>query len=144
MLSFKEVDPSVLGPKYKKVKAKDEFVSDAVAVEEACRKVENETNEKLEKGLSVSVKEAVDKTKEFINKANPDTTVMYGNVDTRPIVASCPFCGEEASLNTDMFAGKYAAQVKCLSCGSSGPRVTDHDHDGTFVFKALGIWNERR
>lgn len=142
MLSFKEVDPSVLGPKYKKVKAKDEFVSDAVAVEEACRKVENEMNEKPENDLSVSVKEAVDKTKEFINKAKPDTTVMY--VDTRPVIAPCPFCGKEASIKTDMFAGKYAAQVKCLSCGSSGPRITDHDHDGTFVFEALGIWNERR
>lgn len=120
MLSFKEVDPSVLGPKYKKNKT-TEFKSDSKGNKEA---IKNVTEENI----------GTEEVKEAIETSGPNL---------RP----CPFCSGTAKLVTDMKFGDgdtYFAQIKCLDCGTIGPRTFDKAHDGMFVFDAISKWNRRK
>lgn len=129
MLSFKEVDPSVLGPKYKKNKT-TEFKSDPKGNKEAIKNITEEINIGTEE-----VKEAIETA---VNKPTE-----YSGPNLRP----CPFCSGTAKLVTDMKFGDgdtYFAQIKCLDCGTIGPRTFDKAHDGMFIFDAISKWNRRK
>lgn len=129
MLSFKEVDPSVLGSKYKKNKT-TEFKSDPKDNKEAIKNVTEEINNRIINGENIGTEEV----KKAIETAGPN-------------LKPCPFCSGTAKLVTDMKFGDgdtYFAQIKCLDCGTIGPRIFDKAHDGMFVFDAISKWNRRK
>lgn len=140
MLSFREVDPSVLGSKYRKVKKEEPKEKDSAPVVE---KPKREGIEELLKPGNYIEKEE----KTVVSPAEVATIKFEGRgveaLYSRPILSPCPFCRGEARLKTDTVAGTYMAQIRCLKCGAAGPRVYDKAHDGEFVFKALDMWNGR-
>ena len=137
MLSFKEVDPSVLGPKYRKVKKEEPKESEPIV--EIPKKAKME--ELLEPGNYIAKKEKTVVSPDEMAKLEikGEDTKTY----SRPTLSPCPFCKGEARLKTDIVAGTYMAQIKCLECGASGPRIYDKEHNGEFVFKSLEMWNGR-
>lgn len=141
MLSFKEVDPSVLGPKYRKVKREEPKEKDSAPVVDYPKREEIE--ELLKPGNYIAREEKTvispDEMAKLAVKGEDGETKVY----SRPSLSPCPFCKGEARLRTDIVAGTYMAQIRCLECGASGPRIYDKGHDGEFVFKALEMWNGR-
>ncbi len=143
MLSFKEVDPSVLGPKYKKNKKTEmvettEFKSDPKGTKEAIKNVTEELNNKIANGEIIETEKVKEAIENAVNKPTE-----YAGPNLRP----CPFCSGTAKLVTDMKFGDgdaYFAQIKCLDCGTIGPRTFDKAHDGMFVFDAISKWNRRK
>lgn len=140
MLSFREVDPSVLGSKYRKVKKEEPKEKDSAPV------VENPKREGIEEllkpGNYIAKEEKTVVSPDEMAKLAIKCEDMEAKV-CRPNLSPCPFCKGEARLKTDTVAGTYMAQIRCLKCGAAGPRVYDKAHDGEFVFKALEMWNGR-
>lgn len=147
-MHFVEVDPSVLGPKYKKSKKKTQttdFKSDVEVTKEATRNVIEEFNNRLASGETVSRDEVLDALNEPADHNAPIEFEKESElVEVEPI-KSCPFCKGSAKLITDMSFGneRYFAQIKCKDCGAIGPRSFDTAHDGMFVFDAISKWNRR-
>lgn len=58
----------------------------------------------------------------------------------------CPFCGEEAKLQTSISSSipkRATAICYCEYCGSSTKWFKDFERDGTFIDKAIEAWNRR-
>lgn len=61
-------------------------------------------------------------------------------------IRSCPFCGSEAKILTDITntIPKYPrAIVICEKCKASSDWYVDTDNDGSFINKVLNAWNTR-
>lgn len=151
MLSFKEVDPSVLGPKYKKNKKTEtvkttEFKSDPEGTKEAIKNVTEEFNNKIANGEIVGTEEVKRAIENVLNEPK-ENAVSKPTEYAGPNLKPCPFCSGTAKLVTDMKSlneDAYFAQIKCLDCGTIGPRAFDKAHDGMFVFDAISKWNRRK
>lgn len=157
-LSFKEVDPSVLGPKYKKVKVEEPgkksnfFKADPETTKKVIDGLEKELNKELtDKGIT-DVKDAKKLIDEKVFGITPLEPVSVPSIlkeqDPR-IPIPCPFCGSEAKIRTGIPSMGYEnsrmahAKCYCTKCGANGPVFLDEEHDGSFVFNAIDAWNRR-
>ena len=58
----------------------------------------------------------------------------------------CPFCGGKAKIVTGMsasFPKRPTAYIGCEICRASTRIVLDLEWDGSFIWKAIELWNER-
>ena len=55
----------------------------------------------------------------------------------------CPFCGEEAMLETDVQGHTSIARIKCVRCRAATRVFIDSDNDGSYIFDAAEAWNRR-
>lgn len=58
----------------------------------------------------------------------------------------CPFCGGKAKIVTSIsasFPKRPTAYIGCEICRASTRVVLDLDWDGSFILKAIELWNER-
>lgn len=143
-LSFKEVDPSVLGPKYKSVKVKAEKVEAKLeALEELKPPISkepehNEMIESYQKPFVVDVPQPEEKKPHFVI-----------GIDSR-VPMPCPFCGGESKIKTGVepigAQSMLTAYARCYcdECKTMGPKFYDKDKNGQFIFDSLDAWNRRK
>ena len=58
----------------------------------------------------------------------------------------CPFCGGNAKIVTGMstcIPKRPTAYIGCEICRASTRIVPDLEWDGSFIWKAIELWNER-
>ena len=143
-LSFKEVDPSVLGPKYKPVKVKAEKVeAKPETLEERKPPIgkepeHNEMIESYQKPFVVDVPQPEEKKPHFVIGIDPRVPMP------------CPFCGGESKIKTGVepigAQSMLTAYARCYcdECKTMGPKFYDNDKNGQFVFDSLDAWNRRK
>lgn len=169
MLSFKEVDPKVLGPKYQKAK-----------VEEPKVETPDESKEDLVKELVFD--DETDSSTTLFSNGEPDTKDEITAEELKEfyaikeekcaihqpylprVLTPCPFCGGEAKVYTGVARSfhkkesqdcdlskdtnasiKYESftECYCIVCDTHGPKFFDRKHDGSFLFDAIDAWNRR-
>lgn len=171
-LSFKEVDPSVLGPKYKKVKVEepDKKSNFFKADPETTKKVIDGLNKELDDKGITDVKEAKKLFDEKVFGKEPENNEMFERypkpfvvdvpqpeekkphfvigIDPR-VPMPCPFCGGESKIKTgikpigsESMMTAYA-RCYCGECKTMGPKFYDKDENGQFIFDAIDAWNRR-
>lgn len=58
----------------------------------------------------------------------------------------CPFCGGKAKIVTSIsrsLSNYPTAYIECEICRASTRIVPDLEWDGSFIWKAIELWNER-
>lgn len=172
-LSFKEVDPSVLGPKYKKVKVEEPgkksnfFKADPESAKNLITDLNKELNKELTDKDITDVKDAKKLIDEKVFGKEPENNEMYQKpfvvdvpqpeekkphfvigIDPR-VPMPCPFCGGESKIKTGVepigAQSMLTAYARCYcdECKTMGPKFYDKDKNGQFVFDSLDAWNRR-
>lgn len=165
MLSFKQVDPEVLGPKYRKVKVEEPKVetpdeSKEDLVKELVFDDETDSSTTLfSNGEPMITKEELESTYQIEDStAKEDPEAIIESLTTQQVISmvlyKCPFCGGEAKVRTGIMhihsskegkgtEHKTYAECYCSKCETHGPHFFDETHDGTFLFDAINAWNRR-